>query len=76
MLALHSGILTGAISMYQILTHIYSTVSIPPSYIESPTGFLHVTPSLAAFLYISPRNLFLQFVTYISSLEPPQKLES
>ena len=54
MLPLQTRILDGAISMHQLFTHMYSTVSIGPSYIENLTGFLHVPPSLTAFALISP----------------------
>ena len=39
MLSSRSGISAGAISMHRIFTHMYSTVPIGPSYIESLTGF-------------------------------------
>ena len=72
MLPSHSKILAGAISMHRIFTHMYLTVSIGPSYIESLTGFLHVPPPLRAFLHISPLEP-LPSVPYLLFLHQTKK---
>ena len=51
-------------SMHQIFTHVYSKVSIRPSYMERLLGFLHVPPPQKAFPHILPQNLLLLSTHY------------
>ena len=51
-------------SMHQIFTHMHSTVSLGPSYMKSPIGFLQAPPPQTAFPHISLQNLFLLLPTH------------
>ena len=68
MLPSHSGILAGEISMYRIFTHMYSAVSVGPSYIESLTGFLNVPLPLTVFPTCHHRTSSFFSLPIISSL--------
>ena len=73
MLPSHSAILTGAISTHRIFTHMYSTVSIGPSYIESLTRFSHIPPPLMAFPTYHHRTSSFRCLPIISKLNQKRK---
>ena len=58
--------------MHQIFTHMYSTVSVGPSYMENPIGLLQAPSSQLTFPYIS----HWRYVTLFTSLQPSKSLKS
>ena len=56
-------------SMHLIFTHMYSTVSKGPSYMESPTGFSQACPFQTAFPTFHYRTSSFCFLPTYSSLE-------
>ena len=68
MLQSHFGILAGEITMHRIFIHMYSTVSVGPSYIESLTGFLNVPLPLTVFSTCHHRTSSFCSLPIISSL--------
>ena len=62
-------------NMLQILIHLYLTVSIGPSYMDSLKRFSKASPTQSAFPQISPQNLFLLLPTQYFFIRTLKKIE-